>query len=233
MGGELSPVYDLPKDPWVLLGGFLKKMIYAHLALTHTEITKRQREITLIDAGCGCGEEYPLLKRARKFRGSRLNYIGIDFDLSKEKFARKYNPEIDFRCMDIHDIENLPEVPVDCIMCGIVENFPKTEGPNILRILSNSLKRGGILICNYTCPLDLQYRYAFRHETTWGRSEINEIISGLGMEILDSFLNSVPQNYWNIKDKRLHRIPYDISRPAMSLLSDGPGMEGFTIARKL
>lgn len=92
---------------------------------------------TVLDAGCGAGV------KAKYLSNKGLNVLGIDFSEKLVEIARRENPTVEFKVMDMKDAKNLKDRFDGVFMQASLLHIPKREAPQILAGLASRLKRPG------------------------------------------------------------------------------------------
>jgi SAM-dependent methyltransferase len=208
-------------------------MILAHQVLRFTGIVKTQdMHITVLDAGCGYAELYTLLHRARKARGSRIKYIGLDIDQDKKKIALELRRTVDYRIADVLDLGTFPESPYDVIVSGeTIEHVDEEKGIKFLETMCDNLKPDGLLVMSFPTKMSETHRDNPFHVRLWDVEEIWDLAESFGMDVLDAFHLGVYKKNW---PEQSDRIPVELMRTAMSALvgdvCEGP--DAIFVARK-
>jgi len=115
----------------------------------------------LLDFGCGDGRfEYEV-----KNQGCKA--VGIDYSKKALDFARAFNPESDFKGIDIRKFS--PKQKFDCIVSiETLEHIPPKELPGIIIKLSKILKKDGKLVITVpskNLPLSPKHYQHFNEES--------------------------------------------------------------------
>lgn len=230
--GEMSPLFDFSRKPWLLLSDVLRQMIVAHTVVLWTDQRAiwsnkgKGREFTLLDAACGYGELYTLLRDARKVSGSKFNYLGVDLDPDKIAVGRVLRPGADLRVLDVRNIAKLTDVDWDIIVSSeTLEHLTKDEGIEFLEQAAQIIAPDGLLILTVPTPqMSIRAKRPF-HQYEWPRDELMAEVELAGFQILDEWPLSVHKNDWDIDV--IDRLPHDITRPTAGALLDHPkGIEG-------
>ena len=227
---EMCPLYDFSLEPWMLINHVQRQMILAYSVIYYLGIDKVGAEVKVLDVGCGYGELFHLLRSYRKAGGTRLQYIGVDIDKDKKIVAEQLRSTIDYRIMDVLAIENIPELPVDCIVCAeTLEHVEESKGVAMMEVMAKCLAPGGLLIMSVPTPDFTVHRDNPFHLREWKLKEVCDMAVGNGLEILDSYHLGVAAKYWPGTTKRL---PRDLMRATMSAFSSAEGTDGIMIARR-
>ena len=230
---EMSPLFDFSKEPWMLLHVLMNQLVMAHLVMKYTGMEDYEVDCTVLDVGAGYGELYTLLRRARKAKGVSFTYIGVDVDKDKAIIARQLRPEIDYRVLDMRKLTELEDTPVDCVACiGVLEHVPEQDGIKLLQDMAEVLYEDGVMILEFASPESRSHRDNPFHIHEWTNEEVVAVLEPCGMELLDKFYLSSPKKSWEIQDERLDRIPVNLARNVMSVMSNAMGNDGVVICKK-
>jgi len=211
---ELCPLFDFSVEPWMLLRHLIRQLTLSHLVTYYTEITKKPVSVKVLDVACGYAEIWTLLSRQMKAKGAKLQYIGVDIDEDKKIIAHQLRPSVDYRIMDMLDIESLPECPFDVIVCGeTIEHVEEEKGIEFFKTMVRSLASGGYLIMSVPTPESETHRDNPFHLKLWTLDEIY----GLGLEeeldFIDGFHLGIPMSDWPSHTKEAERrIPRELCR---------------------
>lgn len=225
--GELSPLFDFSRKPWLMLAGALRQLTVAWTVQYHTETNaawkRKGRELKILDAACGYGELYTLLRDARRAPGTVYNYIGIDLDQEKLAVARLLRKNIDVREMDVRGVlaGMLPERPFDVIVSSeTLEHVQREEGIQLVNDFYSLLKDGGLLVMTVPTPLNsLRAKRPF-HMYEWEEKELLDLVRNVGFKVIDYYQLFVPEKYWEIDVQK--RLPQEVIRPAASAMLVAP-----------
>jgi 2-polyprenyl-3-methyl-5-hydroxy-6-metoxy-1,4-benzoquinol methylase len=215
---ELCPLFDFSVEPWTLLRHLIRQLTLAHLVITYTKVNKKSVQVTVLDVACNYAELWTLLSRQMKAKGARIKYIGVDIDEDKKIIAHQLRSTVDFRVMDMMNIAELPEVPVDVIVCGeTIEHVDEVQGREFFRIMSECTKSGGYIILSAPTPESEMHRQNPFHLRLWSLQEIIELGEENGIDCIDGFHLGVHKNSW---PSHLHeaesRMPREICRAIAS-----------------
>ena len=169
--------YRLP-DHWVLE----KAEVKTHFPIMHDAYVSRAVDIikntgarTVIEVGCGDGWNCNKLVQAG------LNVVGIDWSRNAIAYASILVPDAQFYCGDLRDpefLERFPQ-PFDAVVfIEVIEHIPPEDCVNVLRNISASLKKGGVLVLttpSVNLPNTNSQHYRHFDETT-----LRELISEVG-----------------------------------------------------
>ena len=126
---------DLAENPLTIFWS-IEYLSYINIV---KNIIKPTSNKTILDAGCGDGRFcYEMNKVGAKI-------VGIDFSESAIRFAKAFNPNIEFLVQDIKDID-LPYQFDYVVLIETLEHFIPEQIPKILVDLSNVMERDGTLI---------------------------------------------------------------------------------------
>jgi 2-polyprenyl-3-methyl-5-hydroxy-6-metoxy-1,4-benzoquinol methylase len=222
---EMCPLFDFTTEPWMLLRHLMRQLILAHQIERYEGISKHPQELTILDVGANYGEMYTLIGRMRKAAGSKIKYIGIDIDADKKIIAKQIKSSIDYRIMDVLEIDTLPEGMVDVIICGeTIEHLEEEKAILLLQKMCNILVDNGLLIMSFPTPASETHRDNPFHIKLWEGSEVANILEKNNMEILDMWHLGVAKRLWTpVRDNIVEqRLPMELSRLFYSSLSVNP-----------
>jgi SAM-dependent methyltransferase len=227
---ELCPLFDFSIEPWMLLRHLLRELILTHQVVRYTGIDKEPRDLKILDVACGYAEQYTLIGRVRKAGGTKIKYVGVDIDRDKKVIAQQLRANVDYRIMDVLDIDTLPEVPFDVIICGeTIEHFEEEKGIEFLEKMHEVLAPEGLLVMSFPTTLSETHRDNPFHLRLWDMVEMKELVEGLDMIVLDEFHLGVGKKFWEIDSPRL---PTELMRTFASVVSEQEGPQAILIARK-
>lgn len=228
--GELSPLFDFSRKPWLLLQATLRQLVTAYTVLewTHTRYQWTNAKLTqgyrlhVLDAACGYGELYTLLRDYRKVKGVQLDYLGVDLDREKLEVARLLRPNIDVREMNVLDIERLPQAPFNVVVSGeTLEHLEQEDGKRFILSMVNVLEPGGILVLTSQSPEHGAKKRQY-HLYEWPREEVLDFTSFLPLRLLDEFPVLLLQKHWLESMSELtKRVPADMVRPVAAAMMSG------------
>lgn len=215
---ELCPLFDFSVEPWTLLRHLIRQLTLAHLTVQYTGVNKNPVQVTVLDVACNYAELWTLLSRQMKAKGARLKYVGVDIDKDKKIIAHQLRPTVDFRVMDMMNINTLKEVPFDAIICGeTIEHVDEETGREFFRIMTESLAKGGHLIMSVPTPESEMHRQNPFHLRLWGLEEIIALGEENGIELVDGFHLGVNKREWPSDINNAEsRIPREICRAVAS-----------------
>ena len=237
--GELSPLFDFSRKPWLMLGQTLRQFVVAWTVLRHTKSNaswanrETGREWNLLDAACGYGELYTLLRDARKTKGAKFHYTGVDLDQEKLAVARLLRKAINVHELDIRLIDGLDEQPFDVVVSSeTLEHLDKSDGVYFLQLIWEVLKPGGLLVMTVPTPKFSERTKHKYHLYEWPRRELLDELLHLEFDVLEHWPILLHKNDWPDELKH-NRIPSDIVRPTAGVLSvTEEGMSTMVVARK-
>lgn len=96
---------------------------------------------SLLDVGCGDGR---FLREATK-RYPELETLGIDYSENAVLFAKAFNPDIEYSCIDIAAAKLARKFDV-ITMIEVLEHIPPDEIPRFLRGVSSSMNENSKLV---------------------------------------------------------------------------------------
>lgn len=161
----------------------------------------------VLDFGCGNGRVYELVAR------SQANYTGVDNSSGLIEQAKNIYPDAKFKFME--DLNDFPDNSFDIILfLAVIHHIPSEDlRAKLLSDLKRVLKPGGKLILtawdlwsvkdNYK-PLiggdenDILYDFknstgkvlAQRYIHVFSKEELDNLVAGVGLKIIDSYQNS-------------------------------------------
>ncbi len=161
----------------------------------------------VLDFGCGNGRVYELVAR------SQANYTGVDNSSSLIEQAKNIYPDAKFKFME--DLNDFPDNSFDIILSlAMIHHIPSEDlRAKLLSDLKRVLKPSGKLILtawdlwsvkdNYK-PLiggdenDILYDFknstgevlAQRYIHVFSKEELDNLVAGVGLKIIDSYQNS-------------------------------------------
>lgn len=236
--GELSPLFDISRKPWLLLSSLLRQYAVAYSVLKYTACLPgwrhQGRRLRVLDAACGYGEMYTLLRDARRAPGTEIKYTGIDLDVDKLEVARMLRPNIDVREMDLLEIGATWIGVFDVIICvETLEHLYRDEGMQVIRQFHSALKEPGWLVMTVPTP-DLSIRRKHKHHMyEWPRDELLGALRETRFSVVDHWPILSHERDWDFDSRQLDRLPNDLLRPAMgAMLSVPEGMCTMVIATK-
>lgn len=110
------------------------------------EIARRKGKPTILDVGCGTGQQYGDL--VRELGADAFNYTGFDLSAAMIDKARGKFPEGDFRVSHVEGFTNAQ--PWDAIICS--HSFPYYEnGEAAFGEMAEWLAPGGVLLLSQAC----------------------------------------------------------------------------------
>lgn len=230
---ELSPLFDFTKSPWMLFPHLQRQMSLAWTVIRELKLHKPEGvgQYTIVDAAAGYGEVFTLLKSFRVAKDVRLHYIGLDLDKDKAIVAQQLRSKIDYRVMDVLDIDSLPECPVDCVVSSeTLEHLTQEDGRLFLSKVHKALKPGGVLVFTCSTPIRSNFRNNPHHLHEWEMGEVLEEMQEIGYSIRDHYHLSVPARKWPSKTSRLH--PSQVSNVMSALCREEVGSVAFVVAHK-
>lgn len=134
----------------ILGWGFEYLCYQLHIA----ELVEKYHPISILDVGCGDGRFLGLLSDAIPKR------VGVDLSNKAISYAKAFHPDIDYRCIDIKDLDENFDV-ITCI--EVLEHIPEEE---LHSFIKNLLKRcnpcGKLIISVPTKILPLNKKH-YRH----------------------------------------------------------------------
>lgn len=235
--GELSPLFDFSRKPWLLLGDTLRLLTLAHTVLHWTELTPvwgnkgKGRTVKLLDVACGYGELYTLLRDARKVKGGNFDYLGIDLDVEKVMVGNTLRPGANLETMDLNRIWALPS-DWDVVVSGdTLEHVTREEGVDFIDNVAGIVKPDGLFILTVPTPaMSIRATRKF-HVFEWPRTELIAELELAGFIVLDDFPIMLHANDWDIDVGK--RLPTDIVRPTAGALRPGTeGVNTLVVARR-
>ena len=215
---ELCPLFDFSIEPWTLLRHLIRQLTLAHLVTQYSQMNKQPVHVKVLDVACNYAELWTLLSRQMKAKGAKLQYVGVDIDKDKEVIAHQLRPTVDFRVMDMMNINLLPEVPFDVIVCGeTIEHVDEAQGIEFFKLMVESVRSGGYLILSVPTPESEVHRQNPFHLRLWRLDEIIELGKSNHVEYIDGFHLGIEKYSWPAHvDKAEKRIPREICRAVAS-----------------
>jgi len=238
--GELSPLFDFSRKPWLVLAATLRQLIVAHNILKWTKTAanwanrETGRHLRVLDAACGYGEQYTLLRDARRTKGTSFTYIGVELDQEKVAVARLLRRNIDVREMDVLNISSLDEEPFDVVISAdTLEHLTKPDGIDYFQQLVDAVATNGIIVMTVPTPNHHNKTHKY-HLYEWSRGELLNLVEDSGLLILDEFTLFSHKREWDAVFDPQGRLPVDIVRPVASCaLNEIEGTTQMVIAEKL
>jgi len=93
----------------------------------------------ILDIGCGDG------RLCYELKNNNVEIVGVDFSEQAIRFAKAFNPGVEFFVQDIEQL-NLPYQFDQIVLMEVLEHFMPSKIPLILRNISNLLKDDGKLL---------------------------------------------------------------------------------------
>jgi len=140
----------------------------------------------ILDIGCGNGGFVYYLKSL-----GYENSSGIDISPEQVEVAKSLGIK-GIECADIVSFLRDKKSIYDAIFArDVIEHFTKDSIIELLELIFNSLKRGGVVIIqtpNAESPFGSSYRYGdFTHEIAFTRSSLNQVLRVAGFEKVDFY----------------------------------------------
>jgi 2-polyprenyl-3-methyl-5-hydroxy-6-metoxy-1,4-benzoquinol methylase len=155
-GEQLRDALDKIASINQLLGG--NKLTLQGLQLVLKSIPKN-KEITLVDVGCGNGDMLRVIANYAKKNSYTFNLIGIDanaFTINHAKKLSQNYPTIRYQCVDIFDA-NFDSLKYDVLLCTLTLHHFKDD--EIVKLMSLFYKNASIgIIINDLQRSSLSYR---------------------------------------------------------------------------
>lgn len=219
--GELSPLFDISRKPWLLLSSLLRQYTVAYTVLKYTGCLPgwkvEGRPLRILDVACGYGELYTLLRDARRAPGTEINYVGVDLDADKLEVAKILRPNIKVREMDALEIGQFGEQTADVIVSSeTLEHLYREEGHRLLGLFYQVLKEKGILVMTVPTPQFSERRKHKHHMYEWPKDELLGGLREKRLSILEHYPILSHERDWETTPQQVERLPNDILRPAMS-----------------
>lgn len=97
------------------------------------------RGASILDVGCGPGF------KSAYFAEKGFKVTGFDFSEEFIKIAKRQFSEIDFKVLDIFDLDTVKET-FDCVFAqAVLLHIPKEKALEVMKLMKNRVKRGGLL----------------------------------------------------------------------------------------
>lgn len=216
---EQSPLLDWPKDYNLsLLPDMMRQVAVAYMALHYARLQEPETEATILDAGCGFGESYFLLRGMRKGAGAKMNYIGVDVDYRKRDRALSVR-SFDYRLADLAgDWDSVvPENNIDVILSSeVIEHLEYDAGIRYIDTCMSKLSPSGVMII--TTPNEDIRRENDWHLYEWKNEELRTHIRNSGYEFEDDFFMKPNTRYIDKLFglvKRKNRMPTQVLRSVL------------------
>jgi 2-polyprenyl-3-methyl-5-hydroxy-6-metoxy-1,4-benzoquinol methylase len=157
-------------------------------------IHSKDREITIVDVGCGNGDMLRALAHFGSKNNLKFNLIGIDANAFTVDYAfhlSKEYPNISYQCIDIFD-NKFATLKYDLVLCTLTLHHFKTEQINYLIQLFSKKATIGIVI-NDLDRSTIAYRlfqllcFAFRLNRMSKEDGLISILRGFKKEELIAF----------------------------------------------
>ncbi len=110
----------------------------------------------VLDAGCGDG------RFCYELRDEKVKVVGVDFSKRAIRFAKAFNPNVEFFVQDLKDL-NLPYEFDYIVLIETLEHIIPENIPATLERLSNTLKKDGRLIITVPSPNLLMHKKHYQH----------------------------------------------------------------------
>ena len=188
---ELSPYWDLHKNPVVL---FKHCMRYVHLAHTVSALTRFDKDpdqqVVVWDIAAGMGEMWAFLRGMRKAKGTRVHYYGLEIDPWKIERANQYLGSSQYFHLIKRDItrplpKNLPTADV-AISTETLEHIERADAIKLIR----RLQRRGVKYFIGSTPVPSRGREKYSnpddrgwHRYEFGHSELRKIFKKYGWKV--------------------------------------------------
>jgi SAM-dependent methyltransferase len=157
------------------------------------DIILKEKQISILDIGCGCGAFYKLC--LDNFKNS-INYTGIDYSSEAIEIAKKTWNYDKFYCKDLFDLDK-----------KFIQNYDLLHLGALLDVLENADDA-----LNYLLSFSTRYVYIGRIEFKDGKSQIktynayDEIVTYKHIHGKDDFLKIIENNNYIIVDKVQNNI---------------------------
>jgi len=145
----------------------------------YSKLLPENKHAKIIDIGCGSGGFVYFLKQL-----GYENSCGIDISPEQIRIAKNLGIK-DIECADnmifLKDKQNSYDV---VIAKDLIEHFPKEDIMELLVLVFNSLKQGGIFIIqtpNAESPFGSRFRYYdFTHSVAFTKSSLSQVLRATG-----------------------------------------------------
>lgn len=238
---EKSPLFDLSRSPWMLFQATQRQFIVAHnvmkwagMAPTAFNTRNNQgRRYSVLDAACGYGEQFTLLQEARKVKGMKLDYVGVELHRYKVEVAKRLRRTIQVYAMNVLDIRELKEQPFDVVISSeTIEHLTFEDGVEYYNAMVDVMRPGGILVMTAPTPLYGQGKRPY-HLHEWPMAELIELVE-TRLKILDSFAVFAHKKDWTGPFDEHNRLPVNTTRPVASVHLEGvEGSTTLVVAKRL
>lgn len=162
IGLALSPLWDFPKEPYMLLNHLVRLMHVGYTLWDEVlESFDPPDHLDFLDVGCGFGEMKAMIQRYRRPAGYTTTYYGVDGDpIRIERCKAIYPKEENFKLGLLPG--SLAEYKADFfsgLVCSeVYEHLTAQEGRELLTLAYNLLKPGGIAVFTVPCPNNNKHR---------------------------------------------------------------------------
>lgn len=187
-----------------------------------SQLIKKQhfnREIKIIDIGCGNGDMLRTLAKFGQKSNLKFNLIGIDanaFTINHAKELSNTFQNISYRCEDIFD-DSFNEVDCDIFLCTLtLHHFKEDHILKLLHLLYKNAKLG--IVVNDLQRSGLAYRlfqllcFVFRLNTMSREDGLTSILRGFKKEELKQFSTQLNVRKWTLQWKWAFRYQWIISK---------------------
>jgi 2-polyprenyl-3-methyl-5-hydroxy-6-metoxy-1,4-benzoquinol methylase len=155
---------------------------------------------SILDVGCGPGF------KSSYFAEKGFKVTGFDFSEEFIKIARREFPAVDFRVLDIYDLDTLKET-FDCVFAqAVLLHIPREKAFGVMELMKRKVKPGGVLSVAVRAPktdkkegvlIENDYGYEYqRFFSYFTLEEIQNYFKQLGFEIILSDASVFGRTTW-------------------------------------
>lgn len=155
---------------------------------------------SILDVGCGPGFKSAYLAS----KGFKVT--GFDFSSEMIKIARREFPGIDFKVLDIYNLDTLKET-FDCVFAqAVLLHIPREKVFGIMELMKRKVKPGGLLYVAVKASKNdkkegilLENDYGYEYERFFSYftlEEIEDYFKQLGFKLISSGATLFGQTIW-------------------------------------
>jgi cyclopropane fatty-acyl-phospholipid synthase-like methyltransferase len=163
---------------WSFSASYVAALEMISEVLTQTA-NKLENTHSHIDIGCGDGALIHHL--ARNSNLAKTRFSGIDFDENSIRWARMFNPGIDFQARDLTDVD---KTYCSATLIEVIEHIPPADLPRFIENAGRVVRPGGLMII--TVP-SIEKRVTAKHFQHFSPDSIRTILEPVFKDISIKF----------------------------------------------